>query len=225
MDGHPPGETNIAGDANVHEGDFVGRDKIVQNIQLDLDKVISVLKQTLPDDDPTPQYLLDTLKNFQLFHAQLHEWKELHNFLNDILIAFGPFARQVDQCEISGEAPNPRLFRQLWQPISQKVNGLLEWGKTITQIGQPFLESEQGLQGSRWFVDLCVARYRLSQLLKSAVVESGELVDACSEFGDKAETHMFVADRNLRETADELYSLSRVVLGSLHHEQIQRTAK
>jgi len=29
---------------------------------------------------------------------------------------------------------------------------------------------------------------------------------------------MYLADKNLRETADELYTLSRVVLGSLHHE-------
>ncbi len=223
MDDQPPGGTNIHGDANVSDGDFVARDKVVQNINFDIEKVIAALKQCFPEDDPTPRYLLDALRSFQHYHTLLHEWKELHNSLNDVLISFGPFTREIDHSEMAGAKLDARLLRELWRPISRQVDALLEWGKTVSHIGQPFARSEQGLQGAPCFVELCIAEEHLDRLLKSAQLDVAALLDARSEFGDRAETHMYLADKQLRETADELYSLSRVVLGSLHHEQVQGT--
>ena len=214
-----PGGTHIDGDANVNQGDFVARDKVIQHIQnvnFDIEKLIAALKQSLPEGDPTPQYLLEALKSFQHYHASLHEWKELHNFLNDVLFMFAPFTLEIDRIEIAKELPNPRLLLRLWHPISQKVNALLEWGKSIQYIGKPFVQSAQGLQGVAWAVDICIAREHLDQILKSQQLDANALFDARGEFSEKAETHMYLADKKLRETADELYSLSRVVLGSLN---------
>ena len=215
------GGTHIDGDANVNQGDFVARDKVIQHIQnvnFDIEKLIAALKQSLPEGDPTPQYLLEALKSFQHYHASLHEWKELHNFLNDVLFMFAPFTLEIDRLEIANEQPNPRLLFRLWRPISQKVNALLEWGKSIQHIGMPFVQSERGMQGVTWAVDLYVVTENLDQLLRSGQVDTNALFDARSEFNEKAETHMYLADKKLRETADELYSLSRVVLGSLNRE-------
>lgn len=212
------GGTQIQGDASVQGGDFIARDKVIQNINLDVEKLVRTLKQALPEGDPAPQYLLDTLKSFRNFHAALFEWKEVHNFLNDVLFMFGPFTLEIDHIEMAREKPNTRLLGQLWRPISQKVNALVEWAKTIQHIDEPFIQSEQGLQGPAWAVDMFVAKEHIDQLLKSSRVEKEELFDARGEFGEKAETHMYLADKKLRETADELYSLSRVVLGSLSHE-------
>jgi len=212
----------IIGDGNrVQQGDQVARDKIIHNIQnvnFDIGKLVAALKQSLPEDDPTPQYLLDALKSFQHYHASLHEWKELHNFLNDVLFMYAPFTLEIDRLEIVNEQPNARLLSRLWRPISQKVNALLEWGKTIQHIGKRFAQSEQGLQGDAWAVDMYVVTDHLDQLLKVGQVEANALFDARGEFGEKAETHMYLADKKLRETSDELYSLSRVVLGGLSHE-------
>ena len=220
MSDGPLGGTQIGGNANVDGGDFVARDKVIQNIQnvnFDIEKMVSALKQTLPEGDPTPQYLLDALKSFQHYHSLLYEWKELHNFLNDVLFMFGPFTLEIDRVEIANEQPNLRILAQLWRPIAQKVNALLEWGKSIQHIGTPFVQSDQGLQGAAWAIEIFVAKEHLDRLLKSSNVEAGDLFDARGEFGEKAETHMYLADKKLRETADELYSLSRVVLGSLSH--------
>ena len=220
MTDQPHGGTHIDGDANVEGGDFVAGDKVVQNIQnvLDIEKLIAALKQVLPADDRTPEYLLETLQRFQNFHASLHEWKELHNFLNDVLMMSGGFNSEVERIEIAGETPNSRLLGRLWHPISQKVDALLDWGKSIQHIDQPFRQSEQELNGPAWAIDLYVAKARLDELLKSANVNSGELVDARSEFADQSEKHMYLADKKLRETAEELYTLSRVVLGSMKRE-------
>ena len=230
----PPRETSISvggdvkdgnliiGDGNrVQQGDTVAREKIIQNIQnvnFDIEKLVAALKQSLPEGDPTPQYLLDALKSFQHYHASLHEWKELHNFLNDVLFMFAPFTLEIDRIEIANEQPNPRQLVRLWRPISQRVNSLLEWGKSIKHIGIPFVQSGQGLQGVVWAVDMCIVTEHLDQILRSQQVDASVLFDARGEFGEKAETHMYLADKKLRETADELYSLSRVVLGSLTRE-------
>jgi hypothetical protein len=229
---NPPGEPSVSvggdvkdgnlivGDGNrVQQGDIVARDKVIQNIQnvnFDIEKLVAALKESLPEGDPTPQYLLDALKSFQHYHASLHEWKELHNFLNDVLFMFAPFTLEIDRLEIAQEQPNPRLLVRLWRPISQKVDALLEWGKSIEHIGTPFVQSPQGLQGDAWAVDLYIVTDHLDQMLKSQQVDASALFDARGEFSEKAETHMYLADKKLRQTADELYSLSRVVLGSLN---------
>jgi hypothetical protein len=211
----------IVGNSNVQNGDYVSRDKVIQHIQnvnFDIEKLIAGLKQSLPEGDPTPQYLLEALKSFQQYHASLHEWKELHNFLNDVLFMFAPFTLEIDRIEIANEQPNPRLLARLWRPISQKVNALLEWGKSIQYIGKPFIRSEQGLQGAAWAVEMYIVTEHLDQLLRAGQADTNALFDARSEFNEKAETHMYLADKKLRETADELYNLSRVVLGSMNRE-------
>jgi len=212
----------IVGDGNkVQQGDFVSRDKVIQNIQnvnIDIEKLITALKDSLPEDDPAPQHLLDVLKSFQNYHAALHEWKELHNFLNDVLHQFGQFSLEIDRIEIARERPDPRSLCRLWRPISQTVNALMEWGKNIQYIGRPFVKSDQGLQGDPWAIEMFIAEENLERLLKSTSVDTNALFDARSEFGEKAETHMYLADKKLRETADELYNLSRIVLGGLGHE-------
>lgn len=221
MSDQPAGGTHIAGDANLEDGDFVGRDKVIQNIQnvnIDIEKVIAALQRSLPENDPTPQRLLDTLQKFQQYHVALHEWKELHNFLNDVLHEFGQFATQIAPLEWSNERPDSRLLLRRWRPISQTVNALLEWGKGIQYIGAPFLKSDQGLQGAAWAIDMYIAEENLERLLKTPDVDTNALLDAHSEFDEKAQTHMYLADKKLRETADELYNLSCVVLGNLGHE-------
>jgi hypothetical protein len=131
---------------------------------------------------------------------------------------FAPFTLELDRIEMASKEPKPRLLAQLWRPVSQKVDALLEWAEGVKYIGVAFAQSEQGSHGEPWAVDLYVAKEHLDQLLKSAKVEAGDLFDARGEFGERAETHMYLADKKLRETADELYSLSRVVLGSLSND-------
>ncbi len=100
-----PDVTNVSGGVNVQSdqvtvsGDMLGRDKIVQGdeikgdkivnyVQLDVQKLLDTLKQALPEDDPLPAHLVTALKDFQQYHTRLYEWKELHNVLNDVIFVF-----------------------------------------------------------------------------------------------------------------------------------------
>jgi hypothetical protein len=215
MSDQPAGGTNISGDANLQDGDFVGRDKVThQNIQYINNYEVKEINAAA-NSHPA---LLKALKEFRKYHVELHEWKELHNCLNDVLHQLGQFASQIDRIESDKEPPSPRDLVKSWRPISQTVSSLLEWGKSIQYIGVPFLKSDQGLQGAAWAIDMYVAEENLERLLKSAKYDANALLDAYSEFDEKAQTHMFNTDKKLRETANELYNLSSHVLGNLSDE-------
>ena len=215
------GGTYLEGDAQTGGGDFVGRDKITQNIQLDLGKLIETLQSALPDDDPMPRHLLETFRQFQFFHSHLFEWKELHNAVNDITIALGQFMREVERLDISQSEGSARDLRRSWRPVAQKVDILLDWAASVKYIAeQPFAVTATGMQGPAWAIDLRVACTRVDENLDKEDVDENALYDATYDFNDAAEKHMYLADKKLRETAGELYNLSRIVLGSMGHDEI-----
>jgi len=240
------GGDKIAGDnvgddkitADQVQGDIVAGDKVVQVLQIDLPRLMEVLRQSLPDDDPAPTHLIEALRQFKDYHARLSHWKELHNQLNDILFNYGQFSREVERLAVSHEDPEPRTIGIHWRPVAQKVAILLDWASAPRSIfeGEPFARLEDRITGPLWAVELCVASDRLDDLMRPPgpprlfvlprdsrptrplYLDIGELYDAGSEFYDIAERAMYLADRQLRETATELLNLSRIVLGSLEEK-------
>jgi len=210
------GGAYFEGDVDTDGGDVIGGDKII-NYQLDVEKLVEVLRQSLPDDDPTPQRLRDTLQGFQHFHHQLFEWKELHNYLNDILYGLDQFTREVERLDAGGRAGNPRALARQWRPIAQKLRLMLDWTGTILYIHDtPYVEQEDGsLQGPKWAVELQIARVQVDEALKPDTFDFFTLYDAAFEFNGAVDRHMYLADKKLRNTAGELYNLSRIVLGSV----------
>ncbi|MBN2147963.1 MAG: CHAT domain-containing protein [Anaerolineales bacterium] len=189
--------------------------------KLDLPKVVETLKEALPANDPTPDHLLDTLRRFEHFHTLLHNWKELHNLLNDIIYASGQFSREIERLDASGDPVIPRSLNRLWRPVAQKVSILTDWAASARPIADtPFQARADGLQGPAWAVELHAARVRLDGLLEQTGVDQGELYDATFDFVDLAEKHMYLADKQLRDTAGELSNLSRMVLGRLTHDKV-----
>lgn len=183
--------------------------------ELDVEKAIDVLQQTLPADDPTPQRLRQLLDNFQDFHNRLFEWKELHNYLNDVVFVMDQFAREVERLDARGESGNPRLLARLWRPVTRKVMLLVDWAATVQYIDSPLVSLPDGArQGPRWAIELQVAQTRIDEVFKSDEFDVESLYDATYDFTDVAERHLYLADKQLRDTAGDLYALSRVVLGA-----------
>lgn len=224
MDGQDPKEINTGGgavsggDIQTGGGDFVGRDQYIQYYPLDIPKLVAALKETLPSDDPAPQHLLETLQSFQHFHRRLYEWKEVHNYYNDITTALGQFSREIERLEASREEIDSRALKRLWRPVAQKVGLLLDWSAQVQFISEtPFEQSSEGLKGPPWAVEICVTKSQMDELLQRSIVEILDLYDATFDFLDVAEKNLYLADKQLRETAGEIYNLSRIVLGSLEH--------
>ncbi len=221
--------TNVSGGVNLTSdqtnigGDLVGRDKVTQiqgdqinyNIQLDMQKLLDTLKQALPQDDPLPERLLDALQAFRRYHTQLHEWKELHNALNDVIFVLDQFSREVERLDAAGQIGDVRTLRRLWRPVDQKVDLLIEFAKGLLHIALPLVERAGSWQGPPWAIELRGAAQRVNDLLTPANFDFGALYDATTAFSDAAEKHMYLADKQLRDTAGELFNQSNQLLGEL----------
>ena len=86
----------------------------------------------------------------------------------------GPFTFEIDRLEISGLRPDARQLRPFWNPVSQKVIILLEWGKGIHYIGEPFDPSQPELKGPGWAVEMCKAREHIHHLVNSTSIDRDE---------------------------------------------------
>ncbi|MFZ6028096.1 MAG: CHAT domain-containing protein [Chloroflexota bacterium] len=188
--------------------------QIFQPQLLDVTKVITTLQDALPAGDPTPRHLVDTLARFQDFHNRLYEWKELHNYLNDITMILDQFEREVERLDASGSRGDPRALARLWRPVAQKIDFLLAWATTIRYIDAPLEHSERGLKGPAWATEVHGVRVRLEELLHPNDFDLTALYDATYDFSDTAQRHLYLADKALRDTAGELYNLSSLVIGS-----------
>ncbi len=223
------GGVNMTSDQTSIGGDVTGRDKITQvqgdqinyNVQLDVQKLLETLKQALPDGDPLPANVLTVLQDFRTFHTQLYEWKELHNVLNDVIFVFDQFAREIERRDAAGAIGDVRLLKRLWQPVDQKVDLLIEFAKGVSHIGSPLIILPDGsLQGPPWAVELSVAAERLKEVFDGRPVDLATTYDATYAFADAVAKHMYLADKQLRAAAGELYNLSNIVLGRLRHEEV-----
>jgi len=207
------------GNVQTGGGAFVGRDQYIQYNQLDVTQLTDALRQVFPDGDPAPELWTQALKDLRVHHTCLFEWKELHNFLNDILVVLGQFKREVERIDISGEKPNSRALSRLWRPVVQKVDAMMDWAKSIKFISDvPLSYTDEYTRGPSWAIDLYAAKILIDGLLENHELETGDIYDAVFDFSDLAEQHMYLTDKMLRSTAGELYNLSSIVLGKMSRE-------
>ncbi|HTP11575.1 MAG TPA: hypothetical protein VMP08_25150 [Anaerolineae bacterium] len=216
------GGVNLTSDQANIGGDVVGRDKVTQvqgdqinnYLQIDLAQLAATLKQALPANDPLPDRLVAALQDFKRYHSRLWEFKELHNTLNDVVFVLDQFAREVERLDATGQKGDARTLGRLWRPIGQKVDLLVEFARTIQHIGSPLVEANGSWHGPAWAIELRMAAQRVSDLLVTpANYDFAALYDATYAFSDAAEKHMYLADKQLRDTAGELFNQSNQLLG------------
>lgn len=213
------GGSYFEGGVSVPGGTFVARDQYI-NYQIDLNQLISALRQALPASDPAPERLLEALREFQRLHERLFEWKELHNYLNDVVITIDQFSTSVERWDASGQAPRASDLARQWRPVALKVDLMLDWARSVRHIADlPFAEfNDSRMAGPPWAVDLAAARQRITDMLQGPSLDAKFLYDATAAFVDAASLHMYLVDKHLRDTAGELYNLSQVVLGQLKRD-------
>jgi hypothetical protein len=216
------GGAYFEGGVSVPGGTFVARDQYV-NYQFDLAQLITAMRQALPPSNPAPQRLLDALREFRRLHERLFEWKELHNYLNDVVITVDQFATSVERWDASGQLPPFGDLSRQWRPVGLKLDLLLGWAASVKHVASvPFADFGDGrLAGPPWAVDLAAARRRLDELLERQTADLKFLYEATAGFVDAAALHMYLVDKHLRDTAGELYALSQVVLGQLSHDDVR----
>ncbi|HNZ12663.1 MAG TPA: hypothetical protein PKL11_03325 [Anaerolineaceae bacterium] len=231
--------TTIQGSVGTQGGDFVGRDQV--NIGLNVQDLVAALRQAFPAGDPRPEQVRQALLRFNAFHQALYEWKELHNALDEILNAFAPFMAQMERAQSNAQELNLDDLRSLWRPVSARVDALLDFGQNIQHIGTRY-QPGQTATGEKWALELADLRRATSRLLGIPLAGEGDiagraatrtgslqrfglllgsrpdwwppLYELTQNFNSAAYLYMHLADKKLRDTATELYILSKSIFGS-----------
>jgi hypothetical protein len=201
---------------------------------------VAALKRAFPKNDPRPEQFRMLLGQFQIYHRTLFEWKELHNALDEILTKLEPFSTEVHRCDSQKTLPSPKTLRTLWRPVSEIVDILLQHAQQIEYIGKKFRNTGEHLVGEVWSVKIYDLRNQISgqigldgsagfdlSIQRSVnVFDQGKLLiglrpswwimlyEMHDEFYHVVYSQMHWADKKLRETATDLYNLSRATFGS-----------
>ena len=215
---------------------------------MNVDELVSALKQAFPKDDPRPEQLRKILLDFekiQRLQNSLYEWKELHNSLDDILTSFAPFSSEVHRADAEKSIPSLSTLNNLWYAVSTKVDALLQFASNIKYIGTRYKEETGMISGEIWAVKISGLRnqvniqlglnesssFNVSTKRSISFAEKGKLMigirpdwwvalyELNNEFNHVAYGQMHWADKQLRETATELYNLSKTAFGS-ENEQL-----
>jgi hypothetical protein len=191
-----------------------------------------------------PAKLGNTLSDFRTYHEKLHEYKELHNAVNEIQIDFEQFKAEIDRATFTRSISKLSTLRKLWRPVSLKITALLKWSQTIQSIGKPFkILEDKSRSGEEWAIQFSGLQSRMNEHL-GMDEQTGEtskkeaeypnqmqiiayqslgrdlawwetLSELTSEFQHTWSHHMNAADKQLRETAQELYNLSNKALSNI----------
>lgn len=210
---------------------------------LNTDELVSALKEAFPKNDPRPEQLRKIFADLQIFHQiqqTLYEWKELHNALDDIITSFAQFSSEVHRADAEKVIPSLSSLNNLWYAVSVKVDALLEFSRQINHIGKRYQEESGNIMGEVWAVKISGMRNQINIQLglndlsgfSPSTKRSMSLADKSrlmigirpdwwialyelnNEFNHVAYGQMHWADKKLRETATELYTLSKSVFGS-----------
>ncbi|SRR6266498_3778821 len=166
---------------------------------------------------------------------KMYEYKELHNWVNEILIIFGQFKEEVNTSNSRRAIPKLRRLKLLWKPVSLHVGLLLKWSEKIKFIGKPYKEFEdKSREGEDWSIQFSVIRTDIDnhlglnsmnhtdypnkiQILAFRTL-GGEILwwenlnEFTSSFNDTSSSLMTWADKQLRQTAQDLFNLSKEAL-------------
>lgn len=215
---------------------------------MNVEELVSALKEAFPKDDPRPEQLrkiLSAFEKFQRLQQALYEWKELHNALDDILTAFAPFSSEIHRADAEKTIPSLSTLNNLWYGVSARVDALLQFAGYINHIGKRYREEAGMISGEVWAVKISAMRnqvniqlglnetssFRASTKRSISFAEKSKLMigirpewwitlyELNNEFNHTAYGQMHWADKKLRETATELYTLSKSVFGS-ENEQL-----
>jgi hypothetical protein len=138
-----------------------------------------------------------------------------------VIFVFDQFSKEVERRDAAGGLGDVRALQRLWRPAEQKVELLLDFATRVQHIGSPLVTQPDGSrQGPPWAIELASVTDQLKHLFREDALTLDNLYEATYAFSDAAEKHMYLADKQLRDTAGELYNLSNALLGSVGHDQV-----
>lgn len=190
-----------------------------------------LMAEVIPADDERLQDFSSLLAQIKRNFEELREWKELHNFLEVTLLSFDQFLKQVERFSVKKNQPDMGILRETWFPVSLKIDQILIWAENEMQyIGEPFRQEENGeRRGEKWAIsvenskDEIITHFDLGYQMSKKVTLFRHLfnraryweewwqlcVELANRLNNELRKNLFLADRELRQTASSLYDLSK----------------
>jgi hypothetical protein len=230
--------SKVGGDVQLEgESRFAGRDYVAGMPPHLVVKLVEALAKNLSRGFLDPAKLEEMLGQFAVYHRQLHEWKELHNCLNEILNVLDQFAVQVDRSHRARRPLALDIYLDSWRPVNRQVDNLLAWASDVAYIGAKYEAFNDGtVQGERWSIEVKATRDDVMTHLRSGASKQmpdllssrmsvgswlafyrplrlrfewlDKLQSLTHEFRDASSRHLYITDKRLRDTASRLYELS-----------------
>lgn len=132
----------------------------------------------------------------------LMEWKDLHNYLQNIDTCFD----SIRSAARKGK-PDIGQISELWETCKRFIAHLVGFAKNIKHIGKPYAENSSGeIVGEPWVVEPITIQKNIGVVLQSDKPGEHlrELRESISKFYDSISRHLIDADIKLRRVAEEL---------------------
>ena len=151
---------------------------------------------------------------FNLLHEKMQEWKEVHNYLQDIQNHFAPCRgyiytfSKLDLGDDDSQEKDRFLYaiEVEWRPVKRVLRRLEEFATQILVIGDVYTRNNPA-QGPQWLL----APKRAGKLIDKSLFDRDLLTlrEGLSEFGDDTDQQLYLADKALLKTAQEIMTLRR----------------
>ena len=174
------------------------------------------LREALPEDHPAIQSLRESLIGLAIYHELINEWKELHNLLQELLNAVDQFHAEVERLYDRSADFEVRVLRRRWRPCQRRIRMLAGFASNVKHIcPDPYREGNRTLRGPDWVVEIVLRQRDVEDMLGGAECDVSEMYELAIEFSDVCHTHLYLADKSLRDSAGELSMLSNRILAKV----------
>lgn len=152
--------------------------------------------------DSTP---LSPVKAFENYWGFLYEWKELHNLLQEVITSLAPLMSALEFALEEEHMRRIDFSLRLWRQVRIQLRRLESFSRDIKYIGEPFDDTDGKLKGVAWMVEIVPLRNGLEELLHQG--DFGNAYNLAIELQDICLTHLYKADKRLRDAIEEIHSI------------------
>jgi hypothetical protein len=105
--------------------------------------------------------------------SRISEWKEVHHFLNELLIAIDQFSGMVKQLYNITNVNEVKALEKQWQTCQDRIDTLVKFARMVKHISpEPYHEENGDRRGPPWAVDIIPFQQQLDQILQKTEYEN-----------------------------------------------------
>lgn len=152
------------------------------------------------------------LDELHALHDQLDEWKEVHNLLQDLQNEFARCRGFVFILDNLEQTPDNRQrdkwlyeIEVEWRPCQRTLRNLQHLATGLRMIGIAY--DEKAHPGPEWYIAVRQAALQISEVLNDHDIQ--RIANCLSAFADTVDTHLYLADKNLRDVVKRINQIPR----------------